>query len=63
MQEDNRGRDNKPSPESGGSKFSAASEPVPPEDFLQMVEWIRQAHGEAEHARLHAEPTWDDLQK
>jgi hypothetical protein len=63
MQKENRDRDNRPIPESAGSKLAPVSEPAPPEDFLRMLEWIRQAQTEAERAHRHAEPEFDDLQK
>jgi len=38
------------------------SEPVPPEDFIRMKEWIRQAHADAERARLLEDAQADDLE-
>ena len=38
------------------------SEPVAPEDFVRMKEWIRQAHADAELARRLEDAFADELE-
>ena len=38
------------------------SEPVSPEDFIRMKEWIRQAQADADRARLPEDADADDLE-
>ena len=63
MQKENRDRENTPWPENAGSRNTAASEPDLLDDFLRMMEWIRQAQADAERVGGHAGQTRDDSKK
>jgi hypothetical protein len=38
-------------------------EPAPPEEYLRMKEWIRQAQSDAERARVHSEQARSDIEE
>jgi hypothetical protein len=40
-----------------------AVEPAPPEEYLRMKEWIRQAQSDAERARVHSEQARSDIEE
>lgn len=48
----NQNKPQRPSPQAPPARKPDASEPGPPEDFLRMREWIRQAQSDAERFLL-----------
>jgi F0F1-type ATP synthase membrane subunit b/b' len=61
MKNENRENPQQLSPEELKNRKPETGESSPPEEYLRMKEWIRQAQSDAERARVHSEQAHSDI--